>query len=395
MKNLIAIFLLGALLLSGCQQVAQLINPAPTAVALVSAGQRSSEVIVEGRIMPNDNVDLFFTIAGKVDEIRVAEGDMVRKGDVLVRLGDRQSAEASVASARYELTKAQQAYDDLKQKASLAYEQAAADVIAAERALTEAQQKLDDLDTDDYQKKIDDADVKVNDAKDTLNDAQDEFDKYKDLDKDNADRKDAETKLEDEQNAYDQAVRERDRLINDRDKVRADAALAAANLDDLRLTRDARKDGPDPDDLALAQAAVDNTTAQLAAAQAALDKYDLTAPFDGKIVKVDLTLGEQVLPNRNVLALADFSRWYVETNDLTENDVVRISADKPATIIPDALQDVELTGNIESISDIYSEKSGDIIYKTKLLLISPDGKDLDARLRWGMTVEVRFPSVEP
>jgi multidrug resistance efflux pump len=85
------------------------------------------------------------------------------------------------------------------------------------------------------------------------------------------------------------------------------------------------------------------------------------------------------------MVLADFSLWYVETSDLTENEVVKIQIGDAAIIVPDALSDVSLTGTVEAISDAYTEKSGDIIYKTKILL-----KDPDERLRWGMTVEIRF-----
>ena len=185
-------------------------------------------------------------------------------------------------------------------------------------------------------------------------------------------------------------MRERDRLENDLEAARATADMARARLEDAIRTRDARQDGPDPDDLALAQARLENAQAQLAAAQQALANYDLVAPFDGTLVKVDISLGEQVLPNQKVMVLADLSQWYVETSDLTENEVVQIAEGQSASLTPDALPDLVLNGKVETISDTYVEKAGDITYTVRILLT-----DTDPRLRWGMTVEVRLTPLAP
>ena len=87
---------------------------------------------------------------------------------------------------------------------------------------------------------------------------------------------------------------------------------------------EACKDGPDPDELTLAGARLDNAKTQLSSAQAAMDRLDLTAPFDGVVVEVNTFAGERVLPNQAVIILADLDTLYVETNDLTENEVVKI-----------------------------------------------------------------------
>ena len=117
---------------------------------------------------------------------------------------------------------------------------------------------------------------------------------------------------------------------------------------------------------------------------------DLIAPFDGVIVEVKLSPGERALPNQAVIILADLDTLYVETNDLTENEVVRISEGQTVTLIPDALPELLLNGRVESISQGYGERAGDITY---LVRISLDHGD--PRLRWGMTVEARFEAQEP
>ena len=55
------------------------------------------------------------------------------------------------------------------------------------------------------------------------------------------------------------------------------------------------------------------------------------------------------------------------------------------TIKVDALPELTLTGEVESIGALYQEKSGDVTYPVMIKLI-----DSDPGLRWGMTVAVTF-----
>ena len=51
-----------------------------------------------------------------------------------------------------------------------------------------------------------------------------------------------------------------------------------------------------------------------------------------------------------------------------------------------------MTGKVTEISDVFSQKGGDITYKVRILLEAGAGGAIDPRLRWGMTVEVTFPA---
>jgi multidrug efflux pump subunit AcrA (membrane-fusion protein) len=384
LRTLLVFLLLGSVMLSGCQAIKNMTSPEPT-VAPAPVKQDDSTVIAEGHVVPSDFTNLYFTTAGQVTEILVKEGDQVSKGDTLAHLGDRQSFEANLASAELDLLHAQQQLDDLNEKAVIASSQANLAVLDAEQAYMDAQKRLEDIDTDETQDKIDDARKVVSDVSDEVENAQDEFDKYKDLDTDNQNRKDAEDKLKDAQVKYDQAVRDRDTLINDLGRAKEDLANAQARLNQARLDAEARQSGPDPDQLALAQAQVKDAAAQVAAAQSALDKLALVAPYAGRILRIDISAGERVQSNQTVLVLADTSSWYVETSDLTESEVVKISLDQPVTIKPDALPDVEIGGTVESIDETFIERAGDITYIVRIKL-----DETDPLLRWGMTVEARF-----
>jgi len=384
LRTLLVFLLLGSVMLSGCQAIKNLTSPEPT-VAPAPVKQDDSTVIAEGQLVPSDFTNLYFTTAGQVTEILVKEGDQVSKGDTLAHLGDRQSFEANLASAEFDLLHAQQQLHDLNEKVAIASSEANLAVLDAEQAYMDAQKRLEDIDTDETQDKIDDARKVVSDVSDDVENAQDEFDKYKDLDSDNQNRKDAEDKLKDAQVKYDQAVRDRDTLINDLGRAKEDLANAQARLNQARLDAEARQSGPDPDQLALAQAQVKDATAQVAAAQSALDKLALVAPYAGRILRIDISAGERVQSNQTVLVLADTSSWFVETSDLTESEVVKISLDQPVMIKPDALPDVEISGTVESIDETFIERAGDITYIVRIKL-----DETDPILRWGMTVEARF-----
>ena len=90
-------------------------------------------------------------------------------------------------------------------------------------------------------------------------------------------------------------------------------------------------------------------------------------------------------PGRPVVTLADFSQWYVETDNLTEIEVVDVSLDQEVSIVSDALPEITLNGEVESIKDLFEEKRGDITYTTRILV-----PEIDPRLCWGMTVVVTF-----
>ena len=64
-------------------------------------------VVAEGHLVPNQSLYLTFLANGRVSEILVHDGDHVSQGQVLMRLGDRQPAQASLAAAQLELVSAQ------------------------------------------------------------------------------------------------------------------------------------------------------------------------------------------------------------------------------------------------------------------------------------------------
>lgn len=372
---LIAIF---TLLLSACGSEE---TPTPEPVAPVSV----EAVIAEGHILPARDLMLLFSTRGTVTEILVEEGEEVAQGQVLVRLGDQEQATAALRAAELGLVNAEQAYEDFVRTEGLATANAWQAYQEAQILRAEAERAWEDLNTDTLQDAIDDAEAEVNDQEQDLEDAQEEFDKYADLDEDNDNRQDAEDDLEVAQEDLNEALRDLEEAHRELDAVRAglDAALAA----EVEAKRDyeARAKGLDPDQKELLEAQLSNAQAQVAAAQKALDDFELKAPFAGTITDINVEVGQLVSPELWAVQIADLSEFHIETSDLTELEVVKINLGQVVEIVPDALPDLTLMGQVESIGESFRTQAGDIVYPVDISL-----DEGDASLRWGMTVEVTF-----
>jgi RND family efflux transporter MFP subunit len=158
----------------------------------------------------------------------------------------------------------------------------------------------------------------------------------------------------------------------------ADAQIRYLN----RLATDALHFESAQADLARAQALLDSAKATLLAQSA------LAAPFDGTIVSVDISPAETVVPGQVVIVLGDFSKYQIETTDLSERDVPRVQIGQPATVFIEALNE-EFTGEVIDIDRISSTLGGDVVYKVTIELDKqPQG------LLWGMSADVHIQTAE-
>ncbi len=367
-----------SLLLAGCATGEQ-------ATPVASSAETIELVLAEGHIVPARDVKLSFATRGSVEEILVKEGQTVKQGDILIKLADQEQAQAALAAANLELTAAQQAYDVFQRSLGLNNAQAWQAYLDAQVARAAAERAWEALDLDRIDDEIDDAQADVEDRIELLDDAQTEFNKYKDLNKDNATRKSAEDDLIKAQDDYNEALRVLQAKQREKDSLRAQLDAALGVEAEAKRKFDQTSAGADADALAVLEARLNNATAQLAAAQNALDNYTLVAAFNGVVTDVNVKIGQFVGPELWAVQMADFSNWYVETNDLTELEVVNVSEGQKVEISPDALEGVVLMGTVESIGQSFKSQGGDVIYTVKIKL-----DEKDSALRWGMTVEVAF-----
>ncbi len=380
MKKIICLILASfTLLLAACS--AQQPAPAPTSVPVVD-----SDVIAEGRLVPADDLRIYPQVRGTVTEILVKEGQTVSKGDVLVRLGDRESAEAALAAAQLERTQAQRAYDDFIRTAGLSAANAWKEYQQAQVARAAAQKEWEKVKPTDVQDEIDKAEADVRDFQKKLEDAQEEFDKYKDLKTDNPTRRKAEDELRAAETNYNESQRKVEELQRSVDAPQAALESAIAAETEARRKFENTMDGAaDPEQKAILEARLANAKAQTAAAEKNLANYDIRAPFGGVLTDINVTVGELLGPEKFAAQMADFSAWYIETTDLNELEVVNVREGQPVEIKPDALESLTLQGVVESIGLASRIQGGDVLYTVKIKL-----SDSDPSLRWGMTVEVVF-----
>jgi multidrug resistance efflux pump len=369
-------------LLVGCDLFNSGSDPIPQPTPVTVSG-----VIAEANLVPAESTQLSFSIPGKVAVVLVEEGDQVSEGQVIARLDQKSttSLEVHILTAELAVLEAQQVLDDIIENAELVHFQAQVDLVRAQQNLWEVEQIWDAVDTDAYREDLDDARIEMIEAKENLDDAVAVLTDYQDLDVDHPTRKAREEDVEDAQAAYDEARWVFEDLQYRYDLAESQLGATQEAVADSQRRVDATADGPDSDDLALAQANLAQAEGQHRAALYALGDVELTAPFGGRVVRVDLIEGAMTSPELPAIVLMDDSHWYLETSDLTEIEVVKIEVGEEVAVTFDALPGRKFTGEVESISNYFLDRYGDITYVVRIRLLQKD-----EQLRWGMTAEVQF-----
>ncbi len=379
---------LAGVLIAACSGVNTLFNPASAEATPLPVVTNGASIQAEARVMPSRYVYLAFNSAGRIAELSAVDGASVEKDAILAGLDDSGHATAALRSAQSEQEAARQVLDTINKDADYTVSQAALAAAKAKSALMEAQKAFDDTQTVDFRNRLDDKETIVQDRQTTLDDRKTDLDKYTNLDVNNFTRSSA-------QNSYDAALEDYNQAVYDRDLLANQSRVARMALDEAdQLVKKTQRDvdklsgGADPDLLAQAQKRLDAADAQVASAQKSLDDLKLTAPFAGLIAEVKpLEIGGMVSAGQPVVSLADTSAWYVETTDLTELDVVQVQVGDEVTIKVDALPDADVRGEVVSVAQNYTEKSGDVLYKVRIRCNNPP-----QGLRWGMTANVSFGS---
>lgn len=165
----------------------------------------------------------------------------------------------------------------------------------------------------------------------------------------------------------------------------AEVAVAETNVAEAEALMAVLKADPSPSDLAIAQAELRSAEANLEVARAALESRVLRAPFAGTIAVLNLRQGEYTNDGAAILQLIDTSAWLIETADLSEVSIVRISEGQPVLLTFSALPGLELSGKVTAIRSLGDVRQGDVTYRVTIM---PDQQD--ARLRWNMTTLVTF-----
>jgi HlyD family secretion protein len=127
---------------------------------------------------------------------------------------------------------------------------------------------------------------------------------------------------------------------------------AQTNLDKLRKN-------PEPEDVAIAQAQVDQAQAQLEEAQLTLKKAVITAPFNAVVASLGAEVGELISSGTPMVVLVDVSNFHIDV-EIDEIDIAQIAVGQEVIITLDALPDEESAGHVEAIAPTASSADGAI-----------------------------------
>ncbi len=381
-----SLLIIGSFLLSACSSSSEIDEETEPLNATVI----NSPVISEGNIIPEKDAALSFKTGGVVTSIPVSEGDFVKKGDVLIEIGDRTQLEAEQKATALNLINAQQALDDLNQNEGVDRENAWQTLLDAQTAFNIAQKEYDDLDEDEYEDDLQDADEDIVDAQNDVEDAQTDLQDYLDLDEDNSTRQRYEDALKDVQDTYNEKVRAKSDIQLEHDRIVNAYQDAQAALNVAQAEYDKRKDGPDTDMLSVLTAQVESLQAKQLAISEQLDNLQITAPFSGQVMEINISEGEFASPGTPMVVIANTDTWIIETSDLTELEVVNLREGQPVSIEVEAFPGEMLTGTIDSISGFPTTNQGDVLYTARITL---DSQDLP-NLKWGMSVTITFEETE-
>jgi HlyD family secretion protein len=377
--------------------------PTPTVVAQV---KKSEIAEAEGYVTPIKHAALSFEISGPVTEILVKEGDRVQAGQVLMRLDSadwRQrlsEAQAALEVAQAQLVRAQaQARPEELEVARAAIAIQEAQVGSAQAAISVAQTQLAQVEAPAKPEDVTAAKAVMKKAEVVLRKAQDDYDKIswatdvklsqeaQALERASIDYEEAKARYE----ALLRGATAEERAIAKAqvEQARAQLPVVRAQIEQAKAQLALQEAGPRAEDIVLARVQVRQAEVALSSAQLNLEKVELTAPFAGTVAELPVEEGELVGVQQPVLTLADFSTWTVETDDLTEMDVVLVEVGQEASVTADALPGREFRGRVTKIAPRSQTKRGDQTY-TVTVELGPDA--LEAGLRWGMTCLVRAPA---
>lgn len=398
---------------------------AEDAAGLATNRALNGSVVADARVVPVQEASLSLPTSGIVAELLVSEGAQVEAGAVLLRL-DAAQQRVAVARATADLQRAQAQLDKVlagARKEEIASAQAALDaaqsrydrlagaslpgsIAEAEAGLAASQASLAKVLEGASDEQLIAARAEIASAEADLKRAQSAYNKVRwqpdigatqesaELQKATIAYEAAKARLADLErgasqadiaNASAQVRRSRAQLDMLRSAMPSDLAEAEANLRASQAQLDQLLAGPRPEDVAAAEAEVAAATAALQQALVSLADTELRAPFAGTVAELTINLGEQVSPNAPVARLADLSAWQIETEDLTELDVVGVNENTALSLTFDAIPDLEMGGKVKYVRPLGFDNRGDIVYT---VVIEPEQQD--PRLLWNMTAVVEL-----
>jgi len=346
-----------------------------------STGRLTATVGATGIVRANQTAVLTWQTNGRVESVKVKVGNAVNEGDLMASLA-QSSLSQSIILAEADLVSARRSLENLKESET-AKAQAQLALANAQGAYDDAKLKYDGV---AYRRgtnaSIDKTEADLELADSRVAAASRAFDAFAHLPDDNTSKAQAKSAL----NA---AILERDRLratLNyltgkpseqDTSELAAQFALAEAQLADAQREWERLKDGPDPDDIAAAEA-------RIAAIEATLGLSKITAPFSGVVTQSYPLPGDQVTPGTTAFRIDDMQHLLVDVK-VSEIDINSVKVGQTVTLSFDAILNIEYDGVVIEVDPVGTTGQGVVDFSVTVELI-----EMDENIRPGMTAAVNI-----
>ena len=296
------------------------------------SGNVAETVSTTGIVSADKQTTLSLGIAGVVQEVNVAVGEPVKKGDILLQL-DTADLERKVANAELALANTKASYDEVQRNS------AEKSLLTASATLTSTLEQLGLLDEEGN--RVDQDEDEENDVVLT--------------------------------NAQTVQLAQAEASV-----AQAEATLAKFIIDE------------DDGETTMAEAQISQAENNLAEAEANLAKATLTAPFDGVVATIYVAEGEHA--NGKAVELIDPDTFLIVA-ELDETDLTVLAVGQSADVVLSAYPDTVLHAEVMTISPTADQATGNssaVNYAVKLQLESYE----EVTLREGLSADVDFIAEE-
>jgi len=347
----------------------------------VRVGSLEASIGATGTVRSNQSSLLIWQTTGIVDEVNVTLGQTVEAGDLLAAI-KQSSLPQNIILAQADLVNAQKALDDLVES----YE--GITIVLAEKEIADLRDRveqltdrLDDINYTGEQADIDEASSELQRAYRDLVEAEKKRDSFSNKNSyaylvAEQEYRQAYSEYASKLSTYNyltgQSVDELEKGIAEADLAVAQQQLADAEEELARL-----KAGPEPEEIAAAEA-------RIAAAQAALELAWIDSPFAGVITQVSVKAGDQASIGAVAFRVDDFSHLLVDV-DVSEVDINRVSVGQRVILAFDAILAAEYEGEVMEVSPVGNLVQGVVNFKVTIELL-----DADENVKPGMTAAVNI-----
>lgn len=339
-------------------------------------GSITSFVGATGNIRTNQSVTINWQTSGIISKINVTPGQVVQAGTVLAQL-DPTSLPQTVLNAQNALATDQQALDNLL-NSNVARANAEVALITDEQNLVNAQKAAQSkLFQHASQTTIEVAQANLVMAQNALDNASTIYNKNKARSSTDVQYAAALSQFAAAQQKFDQAQLNLNYAQSLPDPLsvqlaNANVDLAQANYLDAKRTWESLKDGPNPVDVAAAQAKV-------AADQAIIDAASPTSPIAGTVTVVNNKPGDLVSNNSVAFEIDDMTQMFVDVS-VSEVDINKVQIGQKVDLTFDAIPSKTYPGTVTSIADVGTIANSVVNYDVTVKLM-----EKDPQIKPGMT----------